>query len=88
MTMRGRGGAGVGASRKKHRASRLPNAAACPQSQGGTNLRQRAQALEAARHGGGKAALAPQRREDQAVLRAVRLVGAVRAAKLLDRFVG
>ena len=57
-----------------------------PASNPGTNqpsharLRERAQALQAARDGGGKAALAAQRREQQAVLRPVRLVGAVRAA--------
>lgn len=51
-------------------------------------LRQRAQALEAARDGGRKAALAAQGGEDEAVLRAVRLVGAVRATKLLHRLVG
>lgn len=53
-----------------------------------TCLRQRAQALQAARHGGSKAPLAAQRREQQTVLRAMRLVGAVGAPKLLDRLVG
>lgn len=51
------------------------------------HLRQRAQALQAARHRARKAALAAQGREEQAVLRRGGLVGAVAAPKLLDRAV-
>ena len=51
------------------------------------HLRERPQALEAPRHRRGEAPLAAQGREEQPVLGPVGLVGAVAAAKLLDRFV-
>lgn len=58
-----------------------------PENSGGEDLGEGAKGLEAAGDGGGEAFLAAERSEDEAVLGAVGLVGAMRAAKLLDGFV-
>lgn len=52
------------------------------------HLRQSPQAFKPTRHSRCKAALAAQRREEKAILRAMRLVGTVRPPKLLDRAIG
>ena len=51
------------------------------------DLSEGAQGLQAPGHGTGEALLSAQRREDQAVLRAVGLIGPVRAPELLDGLV-